>query len=155
MKISEIFKQNIPITTWPYSIQNPFPPPEYRSLIINHSLNMPLIDPVTTNTGGDKTKEWQNKLVGKKLGDAHDEIVGVYWIFSSIYLLLCRPLPSPTYQRRPASSSLDPLWPRTSSQIGALVLNHWTNEEADFLDWMCTWKRMERCLMWIISRGFE
>ncbi|KIN01781.1 hypothetical protein OIDMADRAFT_18666 [Oidiodendron maius Zn] len=35
---------------------------------------MPLIDPVTTNTGSDKTKEWQNKLVGKKLGDAHDEI---------------------------------------------------------------------------------
>ncbi|PSS20033.1 hypothetical protein M430DRAFT_100877 [Amorphotheca resinae ATCC 22711] len=35
---------------------------------------MPLIDPVTTSLGGDPTKEWQNKLVGKKLGDAHDEI---------------------------------------------------------------------------------
>jgi hypothetical protein len=36
---------------------------------------MPLIDPVTTKAGGDKTQEWQNKLVGKKLGDAHDEVV--------------------------------------------------------------------------------
>jgi hypothetical protein len=36
---------------------------------------MPLIDPVTSSVGGDKTKEWQNKLVGKKLGDAHDEVV--------------------------------------------------------------------------------
>jgi hypothetical protein len=36
---------------------------------------MPLIDPVTSSAGGDKTKEWQNKLVGKKLGDAHDEVV--------------------------------------------------------------------------------
>jgi hypothetical protein len=36
---------------------------------------MPLIDPVTTSAGGDKTQEWQNKLVGKKLGDNHDEVV--------------------------------------------------------------------------------
>jgi hypothetical protein len=36
---------------------------------------MPLIDPVTTAAGGDKTQEWQNKLVGKKLGDSHDEVV--------------------------------------------------------------------------------
>jgi len=39
------------------------------------SLKMPLIDPVTTSAGGDKTTEWQNKLVGKKLGDASNEIV--------------------------------------------------------------------------------
>jgi hypothetical protein len=37
---------------------------------------MPLIDPVTNSAGGDQTREWQNKLVGKKLGDSHDEVVG-------------------------------------------------------------------------------
>lgn len=41
---------------------------------------MPLIDPVTTSAGGDKTQEWQNKLVGKKLGDNHDEVVSyMHW----------------------------------------------------------------------------
>jgi hypothetical protein len=44
---------------------------------------MPLIDPVTTNVGGDKTQEWQNKLVGKKLGDAHDEVVSTALLVGS------------------------------------------------------------------------
>ncbi|KAG9248007.1 hypothetical protein BJ878DRAFT_413751 [Calycina marina] len=35
---------------------------------------MPLVDPVTNSAGGDKTAEWQNKLVGKTLGDSHDEV---------------------------------------------------------------------------------
>ena len=37
--------------------------------------NMPLVDPVTTSAGGDKTQEWQNKLVGKKIGDSSDATV--------------------------------------------------------------------------------
>ena len=40
---------------------------------------MPLVVP-GINSGGDasKTEEWQNKLVGKKLGDgASDEVVGL------------------------------------------------------------------------------
>ena len=40
-------------------------------------LNMPLIDPVTSSAGGDKTAEWQKKLVGKKLGDTSNEVVSL------------------------------------------------------------------------------
>lgn len=37
---------------------------------------MPLIVPgITPSSSGDKTSDWQNKLMGKKLGDKHDEIV--------------------------------------------------------------------------------
>jgi hypothetical protein len=50
---------------------------QYKPFNTKQILNMPLIDPVTTSLGGDPTKEWQNKLVGKKLGDAHDEIVSL------------------------------------------------------------------------------
>jgi len=50
--------------------------------------NMPLIDPVTTGAGGDKTQEWQAKLVGKKLGEASDEVVCICILCrSSSYLL--------------------------------------------------------------------
>lgn len=35
---------------------------------------MPLVDPVTNSAGGDKTAQWQNKLVGKKLGDSSDAV---------------------------------------------------------------------------------
>jgi hypothetical protein len=36
---------------------------------------MPLVDPVTNAAGGDKTAQWQNKLVGKKIGETSDEVV--------------------------------------------------------------------------------
>jgi len=35
---------------------------------------MPLVDPVTTSAGGDKTAQWQSKLVGKKLGENSDAV---------------------------------------------------------------------------------
>ena len=36
---------------------------------------MPLVDPVTNTAGGDKTAQWQNKLVGKKIGETSDAVV--------------------------------------------------------------------------------
>lgn len=56
-------------------IHRSFPQLQPTCFSTNHIPNMPLIDPVTTSGGGDKTQEWQNKLVGKKLGDASNEIV--------------------------------------------------------------------------------
>jgi hypothetical protein len=50
---------------------------QYKFFCTNQILNMPLIDPVTTAAGGDKNAEWQNKLVGKKLGDSSDEVVSL------------------------------------------------------------------------------
>lgn len=49
----------------------------YKTFTDKKSLNMPLVVP-GINSGGDasKTEEWQNKLVGKKLGEgASDEVV--------------------------------------------------------------------------------
>lgn len=42
---------------------------------------MPLVVPGIM-TGGDKTSDWSNKLVGKKIGDSHDEIVSSLLFFS-------------------------------------------------------------------------
>lgn len=37
---------------------------------------MPLVVPGISSTSGDKTEEWTNKLVGKKVSDdAHSEVV--------------------------------------------------------------------------------
>lgn len=36
------------------------------------SLNMPLVVPGITSQSGDKTEEWTNKLVGKKIHDGED-----------------------------------------------------------------------------------
>jgi len=35
---------------------------------------MPLVVPGLMSKGGDKTSDWQNKLLGKKIGDSSDEI---------------------------------------------------------------------------------
>lgn len=40
---------------------------------------MPLVVPGITSNSGDKTEEWTNKLVGKKVSDdAHSEVVSLY-----------------------------------------------------------------------------
>jgi hypothetical protein len=36
---------------------------------------MPLVVPGIQSTGGEQIEEWTNKLMGKKIGDNHDEIV--------------------------------------------------------------------------------
>ena len=36
---------------------------------------MPLVVPGLSSTGGDKTSDWMNKLVGKKMGDTSNETV--------------------------------------------------------------------------------
>jgi len=51
------------------------------------TLNMPLVDPVTTGAGGDKTQEWQSKLVGKKIGESSDATVCVYLAGCSSFVL--------------------------------------------------------------------
>jgi len=35
---------------------------------------MPLVVPGLTSSSKDKSEEWSNKLMGKKLGDASDEV---------------------------------------------------------------------------------
>jgi len=35
---------------------------------------MPLVVPGLMSKGGDKTSDWQNKLMGKKIGEASDEM---------------------------------------------------------------------------------
>ncbi|KAK3203928.1 hypothetical protein GRF29_106g1078331 [Pseudopithomyces chartarum] len=35
---------------------------------------MPLVVPGLQSKGGDKIDEWTNKLMGKKIGDDHDEV---------------------------------------------------------------------------------
>jgi hypothetical protein len=39
------------------------------------SAKMPLVVPGIQNTDGGNSEDWQSKLMGKKLGDNHDEIV--------------------------------------------------------------------------------
>lgn len=46
---------------------------------------MPLVDPVTNSAGGDKTQEWQNKLVGKKIGETSDEVVSFVFFFFCLF----------------------------------------------------------------------
>ena len=88
LSVLDLYLAVISHVLWPTFFNNPYsyPPahPQYviafddynpHSFHTNQFFNMPLIDPVTTAAGGDKTQEWQNKLVGKKLGDAHDEVV--------------------------------------------------------------------------------
>jgi hypothetical protein len=36
---------------------------------------MPLVVPGLMSNSKDKTSDWQNKLMGKKLGDSSDEVV--------------------------------------------------------------------------------
>jgi len=48
---------------------------QYRPFNTKSILNMPLVDPVTNSAGGDKTAQWQNKLVGKKIGETSDAVV--------------------------------------------------------------------------------
>lgn len=44
---------------------------------------MPLVVPgIMAN--GDKNQDWSNKLVGKKIGDAHDEIVSSFIFILSL-----------------------------------------------------------------------
>lgn len=38
---------------------------------------MPLVVPGVQSQGGDQIDQWTNKLMGKKLGDNHDEVVRV------------------------------------------------------------------------------
>jgi len=38
------------------------------------STTMPLVVPGLMSKDGDKTSDWQNKLMGKKIGDSSDEI---------------------------------------------------------------------------------
>jgi hypothetical protein len=39
------------------------------------STTMPLVVPGLMSKGGDNTSDWQNKLMGKKIGDSGDEMV--------------------------------------------------------------------------------
>lgn len=49
----------------------------YRFFTATKSHNMPLVVPGINSQGGagDKTSEWMNKLVGKKIGDSSDQVV--------------------------------------------------------------------------------
>jgi hypothetical protein len=93
---------------------------QYKTFNTKQNFNMPLVDPVTNSAGGDKTTEWQNKLVGKKIGESSDAVV---WLSPSQRLNYVanasrRPLQRQNYRRRP-ESSLQAWWlPRTSERTG-------------------------------------
>ncbi|CAG8982781.1 hypothetical protein HYALB_00001062 [Hymenoscyphus albidus] len=53
------------------SLQHPYTP----FTTTKTTFKMPLVVPgITSEGGGDKTQEWSNKLVGKKLGDVSDAV---------------------------------------------------------------------------------
>jgi hypothetical protein len=47
-------------------------------------VKMPLVVPGIQSTGGGDSEDWQSKLMGKKLGDSHDDIVSLV-----VVVLLC------------------------------------------------------------------
>ena len=66
----------IVLTTRSGDFPSPFPPINPRVSIPRPIIAMPLIVPGITSQPGNKTEEWQNKLVGKKLSDTeHTETV--------------------------------------------------------------------------------
>jgi len=48
---------------------------------------MPLVVPGINSGGDDKNAQWMNKLMGKKLGDDHDQTVRLPYFFSSTLFL--------------------------------------------------------------------
>lgn len=51
----------------------------HRTFQTKPNLNMPLVVPGITSTSGDnKTEEWMNKLVGKKIGENSDATVSCF-----------------------------------------------------------------------------
>lgn len=48
-----------------------------KPLSNQRSINMPLVVPGLQSTDGDKTSEWMNKLVGKKIGETSNETVSI------------------------------------------------------------------------------
>lgn len=69
------------------TVQRHFQENHYRPLNTKQILKMPLVDPVTNSAGGDKTAEWQSKLVGKKLGESSDAVVcSIYHLPGYLYI---------------------------------------------------------------------
>lgn len=59
---------------------------------------MPLVIPGIQNTDGGNSEDWQTKLMGKKLGDNHDEIVSpliIIPLISPLFLCVKSTYPSP------------------------------------------------------------
>ena len=68
MKTIKSIKSLVPSTSI-HKLQN-------KTFLSNQTLKMPLIVPgINSGDSASKTEEWQNKLVGKKLGEGSDEIV--------------------------------------------------------------------------------
>jgi len=54
---------------------------KYKHFATDQHLKMPLVVPGITSGGEqNKTDEWSNKLVGKKIGDNHDAIVCSFYV---------------------------------------------------------------------------
>lgn len=69
---------------------------------------MPLVVPGLQSTDGDKTSQWMNKLVGKKIGDTSNETVrkdGKKIPDTGKADSFDRPSRRPTFQNNTASSS--------------------------------------------------
>lgn len=57
-------------------IQQTSPKLTHRTFKTTSNLNMPLVVPgITSSSGDNKTEEWMNKLVGKKIGENSDATV--------------------------------------------------------------------------------
>jgi hypothetical protein len=59
------------------SEQYNFEIPEVSVTSPSANTTMPLVVPGITSNSKDKTQDWSNKLMGKKLGDSSDEIVSI------------------------------------------------------------------------------
>lgn len=47
---------------------------------------MPLVVPGLQNNDGDQLSEWATKLMGKKIGDKHDETVSLFTLIRSSWM---------------------------------------------------------------------
>ena len=55
-----------------------------RTFSLGRLVKMPLVVPGIQSTDGGDGEDWQSKLMGKKLGDSHDDIVSLV-----VVVLLC------------------------------------------------------------------
>ena len=102
---------------------------------------MPLVVPGITSNSGDKTEEWTNKLIGKKISEEPSNeivchplplsvlpLVGVVLISSS-----SRTSARPIYRKKPGSSSPARWLPRTIIPRGSTSMSRRMEPSAMFI----------------------
>jgi len=128
----------------------------YRPFNTKSILNMPLVDPVTNSAGGDKTAQWQNKLVGKKIGETSDAVVCLWalgrWVNYWLWQTFAKSeLPQETRVIEPGMMVTKDFKPdRWVSDTESYEYQSLMSSDSTFI-----LERMEQLLMLIISRGWS